>query len=267
MLKSKGGKRKPFVVVQDLFETESAKLADVVLPAQAYTEREGTFVSGERRAQRFYAAVPPLEGTRPDYAITSQVARQTGIILEGTSASVVFEIMVEDNLSFAGLDYAKLSEVREQWPMVGRGDLYYGGTTYENRQGLGVHLSNAAGRGEKVSLPRVQKVAALRPKEKKLLAVPITKLYDRGLTVSSAELLDQRIGEAFIALHPSAAEKFGVGAGEHVTLTLDGMSGEVVVKIDDTISAGVALVPRSMGLPISEPSEASLKVAKKAAVR
>ncbi len=97
--------------------------------------------------------------------------------------------------------------------------------------------------------------------------MPVTKLYDRGVTVSSAKLLSQRIGEAFVALHPSAAEKFGVKAGQHVTLSLDGASEEVLVKIDDTISTGVALVPRSMGLPISEPAEASLSVAKKAAAR
>lgn len=266
-LKIRSGKRKPFIVAQDLFETETAKLADVVLPAQAYTEREGTLTSGERRVQRFYRAVPGLDGAKADFAITSQVAKQMGIILEGTSASVVFEIMVEDNPSFAGLNYARLAEVKPQWPMVGRGDLYYGGTTYENKQGLGAHLSNAAQRGETVHLPRVQKVTALRPKEKKLLAVPVTKLYDRGLTVSSAGLLNQRIGEAFIALHPNAAEKFGVQAGERVRLSLDGASEEVVVKIDDTISASVALVPRSMGLPISEPTEASLKAAKKVAAR
>ena len=46
-----------FVVVQDLFLTETAKLADVVLPAQPFTEREGTYTSGERRVQRFYPAV------------------------------------------------------------------------------------------------------------------------------------------------------------------------------------------------------------------
>lgn len=256
-----------FVVVQDLFETETAKLADVSLPAQAYTEREGTFISGERRLQRSYAAVPPLQGTKPDYAITSQIAKQMGIILEGTSASVVFEIMAADMPIFAGMTYEKLAEVKEQSPIVGRGDLYYGGTTYENKHGLGLHLTNAAGRGEKIALPRVQKVPTLRPKEKKLLAVPVTKLYDRGLTVSTAKLLDHRIGEVYVALHPSAAEKFGVEAGERVTLGLDGSDEEVVVKIDDTISAGVALVPRSMGLPIQEPTETSLKVVKKATVR
>jgi NADH-quinone oxidoreductase subunit G len=256
-----------FVAVQDLFETETAKLADVVFAAQAYTEREGTFTSGERRVQRYYPAVPALGETKPDFAITSMVAKQAGVILEGTSASVVFEIMAADMPIFAGLTYEKLAEVKEQWPIVGRGDLYYGGTTYENKQGLGVHLSNAAERSEKFTLPRVQKVTVLRPKENKLLAVPVTKLYDRGVTVASAELLDQRIGELFIALHSSLAKDLEVEAGDVVKLSLDGTSEDVTVKIDDTISAGVVLVPRSMGLPINEPTEASLKVGKKAAVR
>ena len=61
------------VIVQELFLTETAKLADVVLPAQAYTEREGSFTSGERRVQRFYPAVPPRGQARPDFAITAQV--------------------------------------------------------------------------------------------------------------------------------------------------------------------------------------------------
>ncbi len=256
-----------FVLVQDLFETETAKLANVVLPAQAYTEREGTYTSGERRIQRFYPAVPAIADAKADYAITSQVAKQMGVILEGTSASVVFDIMAEDLPSFASLNYAKLAQVKSQWPMVGRGDLYYGGTTYENKQGLGVQLSNAASRAETVHLPRIQKVTAPRPKEKKLLAVPVTRLYDHGTTLASASLLNQRIGEAYVALHPSAAEKYGVTAGERVRFSLDGVSEEVLVKIDETISTGVALVPRSMGLPISEPTEASVKVIKMVAVR
>jgi anaerobic selenocysteine-containing dehydrogenase len=97
--------------------------------------------------------------------------------------------------------------------------------------------------------------------------VPITKLYDRGVTVSSAELLEQRIGGMYIALHSSAAELFKVNAGERVRLSLDGVSAEVQVRIDDTISAGVVLVPRSMGLPIHEPTAASVKSIKQAVVR
>ena len=266
-LKNKSGKRKPFIVVQELFETETAKLADVILPAQAYTEREGTVTSGERRVQRFHPAVPALEGTKADFVITSQVAKQMGVILEGSSASVVFEIMAADNSSFAGLNYAKLAETEPQWPIVGRGDMYYGGTTYANKQGLGVQLSNAAQRGEKVGLPRIQRTAVLRPNDKKLLAVPITKLYDHGLTVSTSGLLEDRIGEAFVALHPATAEKLGLITGERAALSLDGVTEEVLVKVDDTVSTGVALVPRSMGLPISGPAEVSLKAVRKVAVR
>lgn len=244
-----------FVVVQDLFKTATAELADVVLPAQAYTERGGTFTSGERRVQRFYPAVPPLGETKADYAITAEIAQSLYYYfdMEGSSSALVFENLVASLKNFEGLSYAKLAEVTEQWPIVGRGDLYYGGTTYENTQGLGAQLVSAAERGETVSIPEVQKEAVLHPKKGELLAVPVTKLYDRGATVAPAELLTERIGEATIALHPDAATKLGVEAGKRVKVSFDGVKGEAVVKIDETISASVALVPRSMGLAIREP--------------
>ncbi|MBM3179952.1 MAG: NADH-quinone oxidoreductase subunit NuoG [Chloroflexi bacterium] len=249
-----------FVAVQDILETATTETADVVFPAQAYTEREGTFTSGERRVQRFNAAVPVKGDAKPDYSIASQIARHMGIILEGTSVSVVFDILANSLDAFADLSYEKLAEVHGQWPIVGRGDLYYGGTTYENTQGLGVQLVPTAQAGETVRIPKVRKEAALRPKEKELLAVPVNKLYDRGVTTAGpAQLLDQRIGEATVTLHPSAAKNLGVEAGARVKISFDGMSNEVVVKIDDTISAGVALIPRSMGLAIREPVVAKVK--------
>jgi NADH-quinone oxidoreductase subunit G len=244
-----------------VIETATTEIADVVLPAQAFTEREGTLTSGERRVQRFYPAVPVTGEAKPDFSITSQIARHMGVILEGTSITALFDILSESVKSFEGLNYARLAEVKPQWPIVGRGDLYYGGTTYENTQGMGVHLSAAATRGEKVSISRVHaaREAAPRPKEKELLAVPITKLYDRGTTVMSAELLHERIGEASISLHPEAAQNLGVIAGQTVNVSFNGVSGEAVVKLDDTISVGVALVPRSMGIAIREPVAVKVK--------
>ena len=248
-----------FVVVQDVMETATTEIADVVLPAQPFTEREGTLTSGERRVQRFYPAVPVTGDAKADFAITSQIARHMGVILEGTSVSAVFEILAESVKSFEGLTYARLAEVRPQWPIVGRGDMYYGGTTYENTQGMGVQLSAAATRGEKVSIPRVQKEAAPRPKEKELLAVPVTKLYDRGTTVLPAELLHERIGDAGVILHPEAATTLGLEAGQTVNVSFNGVSGEAVVKLDDTIPLGVALIPRSMGLAIRGPVPVKVK--------
>jgi NADH-quinone oxidoreductase subunit G len=248
-----------FVAVQDILETATTEIADVVFPAQAYTEREGTFTSGERRVQRFYAAVPAKGDTKPDFAITSQVARQMGVILEGSSVSVVFDIVASSLGAFTDLSYGKLAEVHGQWPIVGRGDVYYGGTTYENTQGLGVQLAPTAQAGGTVRIPKVRKEAALRPKEKELLAVPVNKLFDRGVTVNPAQLLAQRIGEATVTLHSSAAKKLGLEAGAHAKISLDGVSSDVVVKLDDTISTGVALVPRSMGIAIREPVAAKVK--------
>ena len=248
-----------FIAVQDVMETATTEIADVVLPAQAFTEREGTLTSGERRVQRFYPAVPVTGESKPDFAITSQIARQMGVILEGTSVSVVFDLLVETVRSFEGMDYAKLAEVREQFPIVGRGDVYYGGTTYENKHGLGAHLSAAATRGERVSIPRVQKEAVPSPKEKELLAVPVNKLYHRGTTVMSAELLHERIGAASVSLHPDAATRLGVRAGQRVNISFNGTSGQAVVKLDDSIDEDVALVPRSMGIAIREPVAAKVK--------
>ena len=242
-----------FVAVQDVMETATTEIADVIFPAQAFTEREGTFTSGERRVQRFYAAVPPTGDSKADFSITSQIAHHMGMDLEGVSASVVFDILANSIKSFEGLSYARLAEVKTQWPIVGRGDLYYGGTTYENTQGLGAHLSAVETREGTESISQVQKEATSHPKEKELLAVPITKLYDRGTTVMVSKLLHQRIGEARITLHPEAAKRLGVEEGQAVNVSFDGVSGAAVVKLDDAISETVALIPRSMGIAIHEP--------------
>ena len=70
-----------------------------------------------------------------------------------------------------------------------------------------------------------------------------------------------------MALHPSAAESYGIAAGERVTVSLDGTSEQVLVKIDPSISTGVALIPRSMGLPIMEPTPIRIKGGRKGALR
>jgi NADH-quinone oxidoreductase subunit G len=248
-----------FVAVQDILETATTEIADVVFPAQAFTERQGTFTSGERRVQLFHAAVAPKGDSKPDFAITSQVAKEMGVILEGSSVSVVFDILVNSVEAFADLNYEKLSEVHGQWPIIGRSDLYYGGTTYENTQGLGVQLTPIAQAGGAVHISKVRKEAALRPKESELLAVPVNKLLDRGVTINPTQLLEQRVGEATVVLHPSTAKKFGIEAGGQAKIKLASMNADVVVKTDASVPTGVVLVPRSMGLAIRKPVTAKIK--------
>ena len=244
------------LIVQDLFLTETARLADVVLPAQAYTERDGSFTSGERRVQRFFPAVPPRSQARPDFAITAQVAAKLGLSLESRSASHVFDRLAAAVPAFSGLSYLKLAGVTPQWPIVGRGDLYYGGTTYENTQGLGVHLALAPS-SPLTPGPSPLERDRIRPEEGQWLAVPVTRLYDRGITVSTSTLLQPHIGEASVFLPPQAAGLLGVRAGD--LLKVNDMEARAV--LDETVPAGVVLVPRSMGMPISGPVVAKIQVA------
>jgi NADH-quinone oxidoreductase subunit G len=241
-----------FVVVQELFLTATAQLADVVLPAQAYTEREGSFTSGERRVQRFYPAVPPRGEARADFAITAAIAKELGFELEGRSLSLGMDKLASSVNAFAGISYRRLAETNTQWPIVGRGDLYYGGTTYENKQGLGVHLALNA----PIPIPSIS-VTSLRPDDHQWLAVPFTRLYDRGLTVITSELLSAHIGAPVVLVHPETAKKLGAAAGDQVDL--NGFRAEV--QLDATVPASVALLPRSMGIPINAPVVAGLKKA------
>ncbi len=248
-----------FVAVQDLFLTETARLAGAVLPACAYTEREGTFTSAERRVQRFYPAVPARPGIKSDFALTADIAGFAGMDLEGRSPLLVMNRMAASVKAFAGLTYGRLAEVTEQYPIIGRGDLYYGGTTYGNSQGLGVHLSL----GEAVTAP-VTPRTSLRPKENELLAVPVSKVYDRGTTMVAATLLEARTGSPLVAVHPATAGKLGLAQGEPARVSLNGADYEVVVKLDDSLSTGTVLVYRSFGIPIFEPVPVSIAAAERA---
>jgi NADH-quinone oxidoreductase subunit G len=212
--------------------------------------------------QRFYPAVPPRHNTRADFAITAQIAKLAGVELESRSAARVFGNLVAQVKAFDGLSYGKLAETVEQWPVVGRGDLYYGGTTYENSQGLGVQLAPFAQRGETVQLPEVQEGTTLRPKENEWLAVPVTRLYDRGTTVVPAELVHSHIGEAVAILHPDALEALELVAGELAELSWNGTKAKVVIRQDGNIPTGVVLLPRNMGLPLREPAPVVIKAKK-----
>jgi len=251
-----------FVVVQELFLTETARLADVVLPAMAFTERDGSYTSGERRVQRYYPAVPALGLVLPDFAITARVAAALGLDLEGSSALLAFERLAASVPDYAGLSYVNLSEVSEQWPIVGRGDLYYGGTSYENNQGLGVQLGSAAGRGASLAPGKIKKTAPSSADG--LLAVPVTRLYDRGTLLLPSELLASRIPQPYVLLNPADAQQLKLGDGKAIQLLLGTAgvaSAPVIARLEEQVPSGVVLVPRSMGLPISDPTPVKLRLA------
>jgi NADH-quinone oxidoreductase subunit G len=243
-----------FLIVQELFLTETAQLADVVFPARAFTEREGTYTSGERRVQRYYPAVPASSGTRSDFAILAEVAAALEISLEGQAPNLVFRRIAESVSDYSDLTYRKLAEVTEQWPFIGQeeGKRYYGGTGYANHQGLGVQLQSAAGRGESVPLGWVEPAEAGSVPEGSLLAVPITRLYDRGRLLTPTTFLHARLPDRHVILHPEDATRLGMEAGGTARARFNGFVEEVRVQTDESLPQGVVLAPRSLGLPLSE---------------
>jgi NADH-quinone oxidoreductase subunit G len=257
-----GSQEQAFLVVQDLFLTATARLADVVLPVQAWTEREGSFTSGERRVQRFYPAVPELPHIQADFSVTAQIGQRLGVDMESLLAARVFARLSQEFPVFTGLTYTELTEVVEQWPIVGRGDLYYGGTTYENSQGIGVQLPLAGPAG--LSWPKLAEVAL--PKIG-LLAVPITRLYDRGSTLLPSAMLHQRIPEPYVVLNTQDAERLKIVAGAPVQLipadSESPIGGRAIARLDPDVPERVVLVPRSFGMSISGPIAVSIRLAER----
>ena len=113
-----------FLVVQDIFLHETAELADVVLPAASFAEKEGTFTNSERRVQRVRQVIPPVGQSRADWEIVQEIARRTahrlGISAHGFehgSAASVFDELASLTTIMAGLSHRRLDdEGGIQWP-------------------------------------------------------------------------------------------------------------------------------------------------------
>jgi NADH-quinone oxidoreductase subunit G len=138
-----GGEELPkseFVIVQELFMTETAKQADVILPAVSFAERDGTFTNAERRVQRYYKALPPLGGGHPDWDIIQAVANRSGVKWGFFTSETVMDEIASTVPAYNGMTYPALAVTKEEWPPVGGDDLYFGGTAYDNRGGVGLQL-------------------------------------------------------------------------------------------------------------------------------
>jgi len=106
-----------FLVVQDIFLTETARLADVVLPGTTFAERKGTYTNTERRVQIGYEVVPPLGGARPDWEIISAIAKRMGYSMDYASVADVMKEIASVTPQYGGISYERL-EAGEQlvWP-------------------------------------------------------------------------------------------------------------------------------------------------------
>ena len=105
------------LVVQEMFFSETARFAHLVLPAASVFEQEGTFTNGERRIQLVRPAVPPPEGARADWQVIRDVANAMGARWAyETPSDIMYEVARVAPQLFGGISYARLDPNGLQWP-------------------------------------------------------------------------------------------------------------------------------------------------------
>jgi formate dehydrogenase major subunit len=105
-----------FLVVQDIFLTETAEFADVVLPATSFMEKDGTYTNTDRRVQIGRKLLEPPGQARPDWEIVCEIGNRIGLPMEYASVSDVFDEMVALAPAYAGLRYANLGPAGKLYP-------------------------------------------------------------------------------------------------------------------------------------------------------
>jgi formate dehydrogenase major subunit len=115
-------KKLEFLVIQDIFFSHSCEFADVVLPACPSLEKEGTFTSTERRIQRLYQVMEPLDGSRPDWVIIQDIANRMGACWNYGHPSEIYREIAALTPMFAGVTYERLEGYKSlQWPVAADG--------------------------------------------------------------------------------------------------------------------------------------------------
>jgi NADH-quinone oxidoreductase subunit G len=272
-----------FLVVQDLFLTETAQHADVILPAAAFSEREGTFTNAERRVQRFRQARPAPADLPADWQIFQSVAQALGVAapepVVTTAASAkkgakargqsttttavavaprargwnyilvsdVADEIVQRVPGYNGMSYTGLSMSRASWGRQPNEAIYYDGTSYENTEGVGIQVITQAEDGKRIFAVGLRE-PALQPvdDDHPLTLLTPTRAYDGGEWMRGSKLQARRV-PPHIILSVADAERLGVSIGETVVVTSTAGSIGLPAQIDAGLSEGLVLIPDVRG--------------------
>jgi formate dehydrogenase alpha subunit len=210
-----------FLVVQDIFLTETGRLADVVLPATSFAEKEGTFSNTERRVARVRQVIPPVGDSRPDWQIIAEISRRLGYPMDYASAEAIFEEIRQVTPSYAGITYARLdTEGGLQWPCP---TTDHPGTVY-------LHKGQFA-RGKGAFFAIEHRDPAEMPDAEYPLILTTGRLlyqYHTGTMSRRAQGLEEKAPECRVEIAPGDAIDFGIGDGDAVRVKT--RRGEIVVR-------------------------------------
>ena len=240
-----------FLVVQDIFFTETAQLADVVLPAASFAEKDGTFTNTERRVQRVRAAIAPPGDALPDWQIIAELARRLGEKLGGGNGhgpaygrwdyrgpAEIFDEIASLTPSYAGISYERLERPGTggksglQWPCPTK---YHPGTPYLHKE----RFTRGRGKFHAIAF----KPAAELPDAEYPLYLSTGRIqyhYHTGSMTRRSPGLDRLAPEERIELHPEDAARLAIGNGDWVRVV--SRRGEVTARVRLTDRSAPGLV-------------------------
>jgi formate dehydrogenase alpha subunit len=228
-----------FLVVQDIFLTETAQLANVVLPAAAWAEKEGTFTSTGRRVQWSHRAIAPPGEALDDLWIISQVAQRLGFDFNYSSAGEVLSEINQLVPSYGGIAPHRVTETMGGliWPCP---EADHPGTPILHADAF----STPDGRAHIVPVPYTP------PAEETSAGFPLMLTTGRvavhhnagSMTRRSPSLLE-RAPELFVEINPTDAAQLGIAEGEAVAVTTARGDATAKARVSDKVRAGAAFMP------------------------
>jgi formate dehydrogenase alpha subunit len=217
-----------FLVVHELFLTETAEYADVILPAASFAETDGTFTSTERRVQRVRKAINPLPG-QANWQTIMALSNRMGYAMNYPNPQAIWDEMASLTPSMAGINYSRLEEKGMQWPCP---NLDHPGTPY-------LH-SGSFSRGKGL----FQAIDHIPPGESPDEEYPFLLstgriLYHYNVTTPYSPGIQSIWSEEMAEVNPDDADRLGVKTGEKVRVA--SRRGEITtkVKVTDRVPPGL----------------------------
>jgi formate dehydrogenase alpha subunit len=204
-------KKLDILVVQDIFLSETAQMADVVLPSACFAEKDGTFTNTERRVQRIRKAVPPPGEAKADWEIISKIATRMGYPLKYNRSSEIMDEIGQVTDSYAGITYDRIETEGIQWPCP---SLDHPGTKYLHKDRF------TRGRGLFHAID--YKPPAEMPDDEYPLYLSTGRVlyhFHTGTMTRRAKGPVERCSESLVEINPKDAEKYGIEDGETVKVS------------------------------------------------
>ena len=234
----KGFSSLEFLVVQDIFMTETAALADVVLPSASFAEKTGTFTNSERRVQKVRPAIESPGEAREDLHILQDLyQRISGRQIEDPAPQAMFNEIGEVWPGLAGMSYERLGDVGLQWPCP---SFDHPGTPYLYKDSF----NRENGRALFTKVPYVLS-NELPDEEYPYILTTGRQLfhYHTGTMTRRSKGIDAVAPEAFVELNPEDAHKLEVKDQELLTVTSRRGTIDLKAQVSDIVPPKVVFIP------------------------